>query len=199
MRRSGFTLIEVSFTALLTALVALAVYGMISRAVDLWDVIRRSQPEEDVAILFDKMGDELKSAFRFRGIPFEANETSFSFPTMIGVRRGNETAPAIGVVRYFFDPSKSAIGRSQRTYGEFSKKTSVRQAPALRGVADFVVSCYFFDEIKKEYAWSGEWPPREMPFIKEGDFPLAVRVSLEINAGNATRAYEKTVFFPWSE
>ena len=198
MRRSGFTLIEVSFTVLLTALIALAVFGMLSAGIDLWGIIQRSQPEEDVAILFDKMGDELKNAFEFHGIPFEANGTFFSFPTMIRVRRGNETTAAIGVVQYIFRPSEHEVQRSQRSYGEFSRKASVSPRPVLKEAGDFAVTFYFFDETKKEYAWSQEWPPRGMFFIGDGDFPLAVRISLELNGGNATRAYEKTVFFPCS-
>lgn len=181
-------------TVFLTSLIALAVYAALSSGIRIWQDVYAKPAVEDAAVFFEKITEELKDSFKYPAITFKGNSSGIFIPTIVRDRlQYEETGQGIGASLYSFDASKGGLDRAQMTASDIFRESQAFFSPALTRVESFAFSYYFFDKDKKEYLWQPDWPPQEgVP--QDPDFPLAVRISVALNDGKKTYAYDETVF-----
>jgi len=123
--RKGMTFIEILIVASLISLISMALYNVLSNGIRVWERSRRMVIEEDVAIFFDKLSQDLRNTFYHSKIPFDGNEFRFSFPTMVRTpanagrgHSGGEDIHQIGRVEYYYDTIEDKIYKRQANYGQ---------------------------------------------------------------------------------
>ena len=106
--------------------------------------------EGDIAILLDKMGEDLRSVVTIGGIPFTGSSAQLSFPAIIlaptdsnGSRSKEEEGYQIGAVQYSFDPAEKKIFRRQATYGQALKSQWSSPIEVAALIEDITLRYYF--------------------------------------------------------
>ena len=194
MIKKGLTLVELALTVALASMIALAVYATLSNGIRIWQEVSTAPAVEDAAIFFQKITEELENGFKYPGIRFEGGPTRIAFATMIHDRlQYAETGQGIGEVFYAFDNSAATLNKGQLTSSDIFQGRQPLFSPVLTKVNNIALSYYFFDKEKKTYLWQPDWPPQEgTPDYL--DSPLAVGISISLNDGKKTYAYNETVF-----
>ena len=141
---------EVLLVAAMTAVIAVTVLGAFSNGLKLWNRSNRLVVESDIAIFFDKMGEDLRDVQVISTIPFKGITTETSFPTIVltpadthGSRAQEETVDQIGAVQYRFDPADGKIYRAQANYGQAIKTHWSEPMVIASGIDDVVIHYYF--------------------------------------------------------
>jgi prepilin-type N-terminal cleavage/methylation domain-containing protein len=197
-KHRGLTLVEVSLTVALSALVSLVVYSTLSNGLKIWQDVHVKQPQEAVALFFEKLTDQVRNTFKYPGILFTGNQTSFSLPTIVRDRvQFGEAGVGLGLVKYIFDERPGQVQKAELTTSDIFENSAPSFSPALGGIDQVIFSYYFFDKKRKEHAWATEWPPLEGA-PDSADFPLAVGVLLRLTENNKTYEYQRAIFIPYS-
>jgi prepilin-type N-terminal cleavage/methylation domain-containing protein len=149
MKRTNraYTLVEILIVSSLIAVVSLAVFRSFSNGLKLWGRAERLNNEADVAILFDKMAEDLKSVSLISGIPFKGTGTKVSFPTIVltkadprSSRAQEELVDQIGAVQYRFDAESHRVFRRQANYSQATKEKWVQEElPVASGIDDLIL------------------------------------------------------------
>lgn len=154
-RQHGFTLTEVLLVSTMFAVISLSVFNAFSNGFKLWARGQHVMVEGDMAILLERMAEDLRSIVTFNGIPFKGSSAELSFPAVImgptdenGVRADEKFADQVGAVRYMFDPGEKKIYRSQAFYGQALKSQWSSPVLVASSIEDVTFRYYFLQDKK---------------------------------------------------
>jgi prepilin-type N-terminal cleavage/methylation domain-containing protein len=150
MENRAFTLTEILLVSALFALISLAVFNSFSNGFKLWARGQHLIVEGDIAILLDKMAEDLRGVVTISDIPFIGSATQVSFPSVIwassdqnGSRAKEENGSQIGAVQYSFDGAEKKIFRRQATYGQALKSQWSNPIEVASFIEDITLRYYF--------------------------------------------------------
>jgi hypothetical protein len=179
--------------SVLVAIIAVAIYGMLSNGIKVWERVSGKSSAIDVNIFVDRIGMDLKNCLYFNNIEFSGTSTSLEFPAVIAqTARENQNPSPISRINYSYDSDSQTVQR-----GSVDCLLSAQQPDSrvmVEGVQDLDFAYYFFDKEKNLFFWVPQWPPEGV--IQTGAYPLAVRISLEIPAGDTVERLVKTISLP---
>lgn len=191
----GLTLIEVAFASLVVSIVAFAVYGTLSRGIDIWRRVHGVFPQEDVAIFFEKITVDLENSFRYPDLKLTGNATYLTFATFVLPRPPEPNVETMGTASYVFDDSRREIQKGTASYSEVYEAKEGGRSAVLQHVEHLAFSYLFFNKEEERYVWGEAWPPGDVEL--EGVFlPLAVRIVLRLHDENKSQEYTTAVFLP---
>lgn len=185
-RQLALTLVELLIVTSLTAIMALAIYGILNNGLKIYYKINQRIVAEDVEIFFTKLSADLRNSFNFSTINFSGADDILEFPTLINSPRLKKRS--VGKVIYRYDSLKDILSREEKDFSQIYSGEAGRKTKALSGVEALKFRFYCFDEGKKEYLWRQDW--------SQGTMPLAVRLEIELNHGTTKEHYIKTVSLP---
>ncbi|MFH0827386.1 MAG: type II secretion system protein GspJ [Candidatus Omnitrophota bacterium] len=179
----GLTFMELIIVSALVGLVALAIYGLLSTGLRIWERIQKPLPSEDINIFLDKFQSDLRNCFHFKGIDFSGAQESLVFATLVQSRRlKTET---VGQALYSYDANNKALTRELGDFSDVYSGDEGSLKQALEKVESLRFQYYTFDELTKKYVWLEEWLTPQV-------LPLAVRMELVIG-GVDGGVFTKTV------
>ncbi len=116
------TFIEIMIVVSLISIISVALYHGLSNGLRVWEQSKRLIVEEDIALFFEKISQDLRNSLSYSKINFESDFYSFSFPTvvrtLVTTSKQDELVEQIGKVQYAFDPSSKNLVRKQADYGQ---------------------------------------------------------------------------------
>lgn len=185
---AGMTLIELLITMTILSVISLAIYASLNSGLKIWKRINQQLTHEDLDIFFDRFGHDLRNCARFTGLTFTGTQERVEFPTILpSPRFGSDV---IGRVAYAYDPQAKTLTRVQQDFSQIhsgEESSKIQPVPDL-GLVKF--HYYVYDKQTKEYSWRED-------FLEE-DFPLAVRIELELGDGSQAQSFTRTVSIPIS-
>ena len=186
LKQNAYTLIEMLLVVSILSTMGLALFHALSSGLSIWERSRRFVVEEDIAIFFDKIGQDLRNSFPYSKMPFVGKGTLLRFPTRIKFSRAQdpEVQERMGEVEYSFDPIKKSLTRGQLSYGQALRGDAGKERLLLTLVEVHFV--YYFLEgdkavLKKEI---------------DAAMPRAVAIEVEFLDGRQKRILRKLVNLP---
>ena len=193
--RQGFTFVEMMLASILVAVIAVAIYGMLSNGIKVWERVSGESPAIDVNLFVDRIGVDLKNCLNFNNVEFTGTSTSVEFPAMVAPPiPENQNPSAIGSISYRYDADSQTVQRNCVNYNNFLSAEQPEPRVLVEGVQSLNFEYYFFDKEKDTFFWAPQWPPEGG--VQAGKYPLAVRVSLVIPAGDTIEQRSKTISLP---
>ncbi|KKS44751.1 MAG: hypothetical protein UV05_C0001G0011 [candidate division CPR1 bacterium GW2011_GWA2_42_17] len=131
---------EVLLVVSLISIINIALYNALVNGLRIWERSQRLVVEQDLAVFFDKIAQDLRNSFLYSRIKFNGNDHRFSFPTRVHILADPKSDSPIdqyisqlGRVEYYFDTIEKKIYRHQANYGqalseEFSRPTALVNA-----------------------------------------------------------------------
>lgn len=104
-QKKGLTLLEILIVVSFIGMLSLAIYTTLSNGLKVWQKSQELIVEEEMAIFFDRIAQDLHNTFDFSQIPFEGTEYTMSFASFVSVvseEDGNHI-DQIGRVEYYYD------------------------------------------------------------------------------------------------
>ena len=156
----------------LLALTSIAVSNSLINGLKIWSRTQELVIEEDIAVLLDKMSQELRNAFNFSQISFEGKETRIKFATIVRTpadagQSSDEYIPQVGQVEYYFDALVQKLYRRQSNYSLALKNKFFPERLMLSSVKSLKFYYFYQDEEGKLVETNGDV------------LPSAVRADLE--------------------
>jgi hypothetical protein len=185
---AGFTFIEIMIVTMMVAVVSIAIFTTLNNGIKLWQRMTQSVPQEDINILLDKFGSDLRQCFLFKTIPFVGEKDRFECATLVA--SSTLKKKTVGKVIYAYLSGERALMRQALDYSSFYSGSQTISAEMLKKITALEFSYYWLDPERKEYRWLKEWS-------KEG-LPLAVRLEATITVGETEYGFIKTVSIPVS-
>ena len=179
----GLTFMELLIVSALVGVVALAIYGLLSTGLRIWETVQRPLPGEDINIFLDRFRLDLKNCFLFEGIDFSGTQESLAFVTLVQSNRLN--SETVGQAIYSYDANKKALNRELGDFSNVYSGAAGSLKQSLEKVESVRFQYYTFDEPTKKFVWSQEWLTPEV-------LPRAVRLELKIG-GVGGGVFTKTV------
>jgi prepilin-type N-terminal cleavage/methylation domain-containing protein len=194
---SGLTFIEMLLATAMVSVIAVAVYGMISNGIKVWEVVNQESPQIDASLLFERMSLDLENGVCFKGIDFIGLENSFSFACITKtLKSGQGFNKGIGQVKYSFDAQSKSV---KRGYIDYEQLFALKQPEArnlIGNVNNVLFNYYYFDQQKKTFIWSNIWPPEAYTGQDKRALPLAVQISMVLESEKALIKKIKTLNIP---
>ncbi|MFH1062063.1 MAG: type II secretion system protein GspJ [Candidatus Omnitrophota bacterium] len=194
---SALTFIEMLLATAMVSVIAVALYGMISNGLKVWQIVNQESPQINSNIFFEKINMELKNAIGFEGIDFVGDESSFSFGCVARTAESdNGFNQGIGRVKYFYDQGLNSF---YRQYADYEQLLSLEQPQArslLENVNNVSLSYYFYDDQKETFLWNNTWPPESLAKLNKRALPLAVRVAIVFTTEETISKRIKTMDIP---
>ena len=194
--RQGLTFIEMLLATTMVMVIAVALYGMLSNGIRVWELVNQETPQIDMNLFFQRLETELKNCIQFRGMEFKGRESSLTFPALI--KKGNqvnEFKEAIALVRYFHNPESNTADRQCTDFRQLLSLREPGSRSLVSGVETLLFSYYFFDDEKDTFFWTSIWPPQERKENK-GRYPQAVRITMIFRSGEGMEKRIKTINVP---
>lgn len=195
-KKNSYTLIEMLLVVSILSMMGLALFHALSSGLNIWERSRRFVIEEDIAIFFDKIGQDLRNSFFYSKMPFAGKSTLLRFPTRLKFPRAQdeELQEGLGEVEYYFDSTRKSLLRRQLSYGQALYRDGTGQA--LRGDAgkerimlrsvESVHFVYYFLEGNEVVS------KKEI----EDAMPRAVAIAVEFQDGQRKRSLHKLINLP---
>jgi len=178
-KKSGFTFIEMMLVTAMVGVIAIALYGMISNGLKVWEVVNQETPQLNSTVLFEKMTMDLENGVFFKDIAFIGDENSCSFSCISRTAKAeNGFFNGVGKVRYFYDNSNKSFKRQYVDYNQFSALKQPDGRILIGNISKILLNYYFFDEQKKVFLWSNVWPPESYESENKKSWPLALRANI---------------------
>ena len=176
----------------LLSLIGLALYKSLANGIKVWERSQRLVKEEDVALFFEKLTQDLRNTYVYSRIKFEGNELRFSFPAYVKTladARGHsprgEYIEQMGRVEYAFDPIKDIVYKRQANYGQALDNHYQPEQVMVRSVDRVKFNYYYWTQ--KEELYSQD--VLEVP-------PSGVEVELEFSDKMGRRSMRKFIEIP---
>lgn len=128
----GMTLIEILIVVSLISMVSLSLFTFLSQGLQVWKKSQEFRVEQDVALFFDRLTDDVRNLLLYSVLPITGNESEISFSGI--VHSGDLQEEQIGVINYRFDFDKNVVWRRQADYGESLRKEFSAEREVLSGV-----------------------------------------------------------------
>ena len=142
--KKAMTLAEILIVVSLISIVSIAIYNALVNGLKVWDRSRTLLQEEDVAVFFEKISEDLRNSFTYSLIPVQGNEFRFTFPTRVRTtvdqrRRGQdeEYADEIGQVEYYYDLQTDTLFKRSAVYGQAVNYQFGEPKKILTSISDF--------------------------------------------------------------
>ncbi|MFH1459963.1 MAG: prepilin-type N-terminal cleavage/methylation domain-containing protein [Candidatus Omnitrophota bacterium] len=196
-KQKGLTLIEMLLAAAMSVIVSVTVYVMISNGLKVWQIVNQETSQIDMTLFLDWLEMDLKNCIYFQGIDFTGGEHNLNFPGVINIPVSpGEVSQRIGQITYFYDQNKGAINRQffsyQNLFSEQSNKKKSNPRILLEGLTSLLFEYNFYDQEKKSFFWIDSWPPKDEK-QKNTKYPLAVRLTFNINEGQTMTKHSKII------
>ena len=81
----GLTFIELLLATVMLSVLSLALYGMLSNGIAIWQKVNQETPQIDINLFAKKLEIELRNCVYFKKIPFLGQENTLSFPALVNV------------------------------------------------------------------------------------------------------------------
>jgi len=186
MDKKAFTLVEAALAAALAAIVGVVIFATFSSGLRLWQRRQEGASVRSVALLFERMQRDIENGCPYGTWALRGNATQFEFPSLAGyLSTPWGQAPAPGRILYVWDAETGKVLRSVASVAEEKEGTFKAAQDVLSGVERFTLSYYYLQRPQKEYVWSEQWPP-EQANVKEGAWPLAVRLEATLREDKKT-------------
>ncbi len=196
-KKSGFTFVEMMLASAMVGVIAIALYGMISNGLKVWEVVNQETPQLNSTVLFEKMTMDIENGVFFKDIDFIGNENSFSFACISKTAKGeNGFYNGVGKVRYSYEPLNKSFQRQYVDYEQFSALKQPDSRTLIGNINKILLNYYFFDEGKKAFLWSNVWPPESYVDGNKKSWPLAVRVTMVFDTEGRVLQKAKTFNIP---
>ena len=134
----------------LIALIGTVIFGAFSNGLKLWARGISINHEGDVAILLDKMGEDLRGVMPISGLVFKGTGAKVSFPTIVMTPADKNCSRAqegvvdqIGAVEYHFEAGAGAMYRRQANYGQAFKGQWGDDREVASGLEEVMFRYYF--------------------------------------------------------
>ncbi|MFA4991260.1 MAG: prepilin-type N-terminal cleavage/methylation domain-containing protein [Candidatus Omnitrophota bacterium] len=185
-KNNGLTLVELLIVTAILFVISLGIYATFNNGVNIWQRLNGEVPQEDLYILFDKFGSDVRNCLRFKGIDFYGYEDEVGFAGIVdsaGLR-----GRTVGAISYFYDTQMSAAVRKEKDFSQVYADQGGAVREFSKNIKSLRFQYYSYDTVRKEYIWQDQW-------IKEG-FPLAVCMEVEFTHGKEVLMFTKTVNIP---
>ncbi|MCK4993799.1 MAG: hypothetical protein KAS13_01965 [Candidatus Omnitrophica bacterium] len=192
----GLTFIELLLATIMLSVLSIALYGMLSNGIIIWQKVNQQTPQIDINLFTKKLEIELRNCVYFKKIPFLGHENMFSFPALVNVPVDEGGfSKGIGKVTYSFNAQEKTIDRNYIDYKFFNSLKSPIPRLLVSDVQELHFAYYFFSQDKQQFFWVDSWPP---PDVKEliSDYPQAIRITMAIDMGRTTQTRTKTINIP---
>lgn len=195
----GFTLVEVALTVVLSAIVGMAVYSVLSSGLRSWQRVQREIPEEDVTIFFDKFRSDVESSLVLKSGSYQGNATQVSWSALVAktLIDGDSVQKSRlpGMIEYQFDASDGRLMSLTAGPAELFQGKAFVETGSIDSLESVDFSFYYYEPEKEAYLWSGIWPPED--FREPPSLPLAIRVVLNRKGPGEKRiVYSRTFAYP---
>jgi len=194
-RRHAFTLFELLLVVSLLSITGLAIYNAISNGLRVWEYSQRFSAEEDVAIFFERLTEDLRNTYSYSLIPFDGKPDKLVIPTVIRAPidtgkkkdRGNtDMAEQMGAAQYFLQSGKKTIFRRQGVYGQALKQKFSEGRALAAPVARLQFSYIFYDKGKQK-----------IEKTSKGKIPASVMVDVEfVEVTGQPRRIKRIIHIP---
>ena len=192
--KKSFTLVEMLLVTSLIAVIGVAVFHSLADGLKIWEAAKVSAKEEDVALFFDKLSQDLHNATEYSLLKFDGNDDKLSFATIVrtmdpGESLSPEVVSQIGRVEYEFDQVRNVLLRRQAGYGQALAKKFDPPRPLVEAVSFVKFSYYVMD--------AGRVSLTDRP--RDGQWPVAVFVQVGFPAagqGDQINTMSKTISIP---
>ncbi len=187
LKQNSYTLIEMLLVISILSMMSLILFHTLSSGLNIWERSRKFVVEEDIAIFFDKIGQDLRNSFFYSKMSFAGKENFIRFPTRIKVFRSQneEIFEGIGKVEYYFDPNKKSLFRRQLSYGQALRNDPGKERLLLHSVESVHFAYYFLEGNKSVLK-------REI----DTAMPRGVAVEVEFLDGREKRSLRKLINLP---
>lgn len=190
--QKAFSLIELIMAVSLVSIIGLALYSNLNSGINIAARITRPLSNEDLAVSFEKISQEIANTFSYSEIPFNGEEQEFSLPAIIRSRPELGLDLAIGRVTYGYDSSHSSLSRRQEDMSQVYQEEAGETAPVLQNVSSASFQYFGFDKASQSYLWFSDWDSVE----HDGKLPLAVRIELSYLDEGKKRELVRTISIP---
>ena len=188
-KKNCFTLTEVAIVAALFSVVGIALVSSFSSGLKVWKKVYTQTPQDQVAIFFDKVSLDLRSAFNHNEIKFLGNAKRISFPGLIITRdSGGSLKKSIGEVVYYWDESGKKILRITNSMSDLYKESRGKVYEVLNGVDNFEINYYSYSPEEDEYFWND--------CRQDGILPLSVTITVSFGYEDNILNFTKTISLP---
>lgn len=161
IKKNGFTLIEILLVISLVSLISAALYNALSNGLKIWERSKYLYKEEDVAIFFEKITHELKSAVIYSKLKFEGTQNKISFPAIVKVYPDKKMnvdqdvqIDQIGRVEYYFDYIDKSIYRRQAGYGQALSGVFDEPILQVKAIKDFKFNYLYLNDDGEQFSES---------------------------------------------
>lgn len=193
----GFTFVEMLLATAMVSVVAIALYGMISSGLKVWQIVNQESDQVDSNLLFERMSRELKNSICFKNIDFVGQQDSISFACIAQTPKSyNGFNLGVGQVKYFYDQSLQTFNRQYIDYEESSSMAGPQARSLISNISNILISYYFYDEQKETFLWSNVWPPESYAKANKRALPLSVRVAMVFATEETISKKIKTIDIP---
>jgi len=181
----GFTLIELTISSAIIFLVSITVFSVFASGINVWR--RASQARSSygygLRLAADKLGVELRNAFRFTTIPFEGTEDSIFFANLVDNQ--------VSRISYFVNEKDILCRRIQDYSDVFKRGESGKYDLLLSDVKKLKFSYCYLDNNTGDYKWKEKWVKEEQDSI-----PRAVKIELTFKNKPEGSSFAKTILIP---
>jgi prepilin-type N-terminal cleavage/methylation domain-containing protein len=182
----GLTLMELLLSTALLAVISFAVYTTLDNGINIFRRIQEENKEEEVNLAFDDFASTLRNACSYKEFFLKGTQWRLEFPAIVYSARWNKKT--VGKAVYFFDAKGNSWLKEEQDFSHMSQEQEGRLKSLLNNVKSLQFKYYFFDKEKKEYLWLDESGANE--------WPLAVRIEVELEGDDEDQLFSKTVNIP---
>ena len=178
-------MVELIISGVIIFLVSLTVYSVFASGINVWRKANQAKSNGfGLRLVTEKLGMELRNAFRFSTIPFEGTEDSIAFAALVDNR--------VSRISYFINEEDAFCRRLQNYPEVFKKGESGKYDFLLSGVSKLKFSYCYLDNASGDYKWKDKWVKEEQDTI-----PRAVKIELTFkNKSETETKFSKTIFIP---
>ncbi len=193
-RKKGFTLVEILIVVSLIGIINFALYRSLINGVGVWQRAEATVIEEDIAIFFDSIAQDLRNTVLFSKIRFEGTEFSISIPTIIdtypdlnsGLEK-DQLVRQIGQAQYYYDFIEDGLFYKQSTYGQLQNFQTGKSRVIIESVQR-VKFRYFYqtehDEISSDSAYDA--------------IPTGIEIEVQFSDQKGERSIKRFIDIPVS-
>jgi len=159
LSRKGMTLMEILIVVSLIAMTSAAIYSALANGIKVWKLNQQLVVEEDAAIFFDKLSQDLRNVFTYSKFKFEGGHQKIAFPAIIhmladkrsGVSR-QEYINQLGIVEYYYDGIEDVLYRRQANYSQALNARFSQERALVRGIDAVKFSYFYYTEGREIYS-----------------------------------------------
>lgn len=192
LSKAGVTFVEMLIVVSIFALVSVSLYSALANGIRVWDKSKRIVVEEDLAIFFDKISQDLHNVMLYSDIRYSGSMSRFAFPTLITTeadRRSSERDAGyvrqIGKVEYYYDPTKDSVVRRESNFSQALAENYGKQEYLAKSI----------ERIHFQYYYLTDTGPIYSEQILDG-FPSGVEVKIEFRDDLGKREMKKFIEVP---